>query len=259
MDSKLFAGYLQEMAQKYSIAAGLTVAFEEGAVLVDCDKGAYRFFYHFGKEPAQDGRTNVPLLHWRNNRKYVEIRNVLAQSLVEKPLALRIHHVVAKDELTNTLADILAYEADLIAFVTGQKVDKIFADYSGERYVNCIASAGGIKASLEIGFLPQGSEPVLLHEVIAKTGIVSDVVVDTQVTQYPVSVFKGDKTETYNDIDFELYGLAVPLGHCVRFILAVLADTSRIPALCDDFAHLRQAIRAAENSGAQRAYAKVEG
>ena len=43
-------------------------------------------------------------------------------------------------------------------------------------YTNCIMSTkNNLKASMELGFLPDGSEPVLLHEVVARSGIASDL------------------------------------------------------------------------------------
>ena len=114
---------------------------------------------------------------------------------------MRIHHIVPHGEFTHTLKDILVFETDLFEFVTRSKVNRVFADFSGEVYTNCIMSSeSNVKVSMEVGFSPDGSQPVLLHEVVARTGVASDLPVDTQMVQYPIYVLKGGETEVYNEI-----------------------------------------------------------
>lgn len=258
MDQEKFIPFLKELAEKYSIAGGIRVELEQGSVKIDCDKGSFRFIYHFAQSLPQDGYTNIPLFHWRNKRRYIELRNILDQKLIETPLAMRIHHIVPKDEFTQTLADILVMEADLAEFITRKRIKRAFADFSDEIYTNCILAAeSGIKISMELGLSRPGSEPVLLHEVIAKTGIASDVAVDTQMQQYPVYVIKGEKTQTFTDIDEELYGLENTQADTIRFILDVLAKPEAIPQLQADQEHLLGVYQAAANSSASVTYTKV--
>ena len=207
MDHK-FIPYLTELAAKYSVADNVQVELEEGAIKVSCDKGSYRFFYDFGKALPQDGFVNVPLYHWQLKRRYVELRNILDTEMVKNALAMRIHHIVSPDEFTRSLKDIIVFETNLVEFVTHQRIEKVFSDFSGDVYANCILSTdGNVKVSMELGFSPEGSQPVLLHEIIGKNGLACDVVVDTQTQQYPIYVFKGKETLTYTDIDAELYDM----------------------------------------------------
>ena len=259
MDCK-FIPYLTELAAKYSVAGDVQVALEEGAVKVSCDKGSYRFFYDFAKELPQDGYRNVPLYHWQLKRRYVELRNILDTQMVKHALAMRIHHIVPKDDFTKSLKDIIVFESNLVEFVTHQKVEKVFSDFSGEVYANCIMSTdGNVKVSMELGFSPEGSEPVLLHEVIGKNGLACDVVVDTQIEHYPIYVFKGKETLKYTDIDAELYDMENTQVDSVRFILWALTDTSRIDALCENYAHIEKVYEAALAANANVRYTKVEG
>ena len=112
---------------------------------------------------------------------------------------------------------------------------------------------------MELGFLPDGSEPVLLHEVVARSGIASDLPVDIQTVQYPIYVFKGEKTETYNEIDYELYGMNNTEADCIRFILWALTDSTRIQQLQADYAHLEKVWEAAEKASAVLSNTEVEG
>ena len=259
MDCK-FIPYLKELALKYSVAANLDAEFEEGAIKITCNKGTYRFFYDFSGTVKQDECKNVPLFHWQLKRRYVELRNTLDNGLVKTPLGMRIHHIVPRDEFTTQLKDIITYEANLIEFTTHQKISRVFADFYGDTYVNCIMSTdGNMKASLELGFIPDNSEPVLLHEIVCKNGIASDVVVDTQVQQYPIYVFKGKETLIYKDIDNELYDIDNTQVDSIRFILWALSDTSRIDALCDNYMHTEKICVAAQKANETKLYTDVEG
>lgn len=259
MDSQ-FIPYLKELSAKYSVVSAMDVSLEEGAVKVVTDKGSYRFFYHFDKRLAQDDCRNVPMYHWQCKRRYIELRNIIDTEMIKTPLALRIHHIVPHDDFTRSLKDILVFEADLVRFLTGQKISKVFSDFSGESYTNCIASTeNNVKVSMELGFSPDGSQPVLLHEIVAKTGIASDVVVDTQTQQYPIYIFKGKETLTYNDVDNELYNLDNTEADCIRFILWALADVKRIDALCEDYAYMEKIWSAVCAANQNIRYTLVEG
>lgn len=258
MDSK-FIPYLKELAAKYSVVSQLEAELEEGAVKVLTNKGNYRFFYDFGMSPAVDDCCNVPMYHWQLTRRYVELRNILDNKLVENPLAMRIHHIVPKDDFAKSLKDILVFEANLVEFITHQKINKVFADFSGEVYANCIMSTDrNVKVSMELGFSPDGSQPVLLHEIIAKTGIASDVVVDTQTQQYPIYVFKGKDTITYSDVDNELYDMDNTQVDCIRFMLWALADANRISALRENYTHMENVYHAALTANTNVRYTAVE-
>lgn len=255
-----FIPSLLELADKYASCSDLQVKLEDGAVLVDCNKGAYRFFYDFGKELPNDRYTNVPLYHWQQKRRYSELKGLLDRKMVEPALSMRIHHIVSHDGFTRTLKDILIFEFQLFEFITGAHINRVFADPSGDVYVNCILSTKeNVKASMELGFSPDGSEPVLLHEVVARTGIASDLAVDIQMTQYPIYVLKGEKTDTYNEIDFELYGMDNAQADAIRFILWALTDITRVEALRQSYAHLEKVVAAVEQSGQELRYSAVEG
>lgn len=258
MDEGRFIPYLKELAKKYAAMDALDVKLEPGKVIAACGKENYTFIYDFSLMTEVQEENFVPLLHWRNKRRYVELKNLLLNKMIENPLAMRIHHIVPKGEFDCSLLNIIAYETDLAEFITGQSVDRIFADFSGKEYTNCIASTNGnIKVSMELGFSPEGSEPVLLHEIVARTGIASDVAVDTQTQQYPIYVFKGSKVEHYTDIDNELYGLDNTQADCIRFILGVLERPEGIEALREQGRHLLRVYRAAEAASEKLCYTEV--
>lgn len=255
-----FVPKLKELADKYSAAAIDSVQLLDGAVLVKCDKGDYCFFYDFNKDYSDVDAIAVPLFHWQQKRRYSELRGLIDRKMVYPALSMRIHHIAPHDNFTRTLKDIVVFETNLLEFVTRSRVNKVFADFSGEVYTNCILSTvDNIKASLELGFSPEGSEPVLLHEVVCRNGTASDLPVDTQMNQYPIYVIKGKETEVYNEIDYELYGMDNTQADCIRFILWALTDVARVGLLREEFAHLEKVYAAAVAASNDLSYTDVEG
>lgn len=257
MDSK-FVPSLIELAEKYAAASQLSVQLEDGAVTLECNKGKFRFFYDFNRQLPQDTFKNVPLFHWRQKRRYIELKGLVQRDMVGKALAMRIHHIVPPDAFTKSLRDVLLYECDLFQYICGGEIRRVFADFSADRYTNCIMSAGAMKASMELGLSAAGSESVLLHEVVGRKGIASDLPVDTQMQQYPIYLIKGNGTQTFNEIDFELYGMDNTQADMIRFILWALSDAERIDSLCRDYSRLDKIWQAAVKSSANLTYTFVE-
>lgn len=258
MDSD-FIPSLLELAEKYKAAEDIRVRPEEGAVRISCNKGAFRFFYDFSMAPREDGYVNVPLYHWQQKRRYSELKALVDTKTVYPALSMRIHHVVSRDAFTKSLKDIIIFETNLFEYVTGGRINRVFADFSGDIYTNAIMSTvNNLKASMELGFSPDGSEPVLLHEVVAGSGIASDLPVDTQMNQYPIYVLRGGETKRYNEIDFELYGMDNTEADCIRFILWALTDTKRIDALRENYSHLEKVYETALASSESLSYTYVE-
>lgn len=254
-----FIPKLRVLAKKYNAAQNLCAELENGAVKISCDKGNFRFIYDFFAVFPQDAYVEVPLYHWQAQPKYIQLKGLLDRKMVTPALAMRIHHLVPHGEFARSLKDIFIFETELFQFITGQRVNKVFADFSGDVYTNCIMSTNGnVKASMELGFLPDGSEPVLLHELVCRNGVASDLPVDIQTVQYPIYVFKGKETLKYNEIDFELYGMDNTQADCIRFILAVLKEPERVKALQESFGHIEKVYQAAEKASAELCYTSVE-
>ena len=108
MDSK-FVPSLIELAEKYAAASQLSVQLEDGAVTLECNKGKFRFFYDFNRQLPQDTFKNVPLFHWRQKRRYIELKGLVQRDMVGKALAMRIHHIVPPDAFTKSLRDVLLW------------------------------------------------------------------------------------------------------------------------------------------------------
>lgn len=179
---------IQYLVSKYRLTdiSGIEVQ-PNGSVRINCNKGTLNFFTCFSKNDFPKGQLDTPLFRWRSERRYIEMRNNLRDGLV------------------------------------GDMVNRVFASIYDVRYCNAIFSTRkGIKISMEIG-AAQTNEPVLLHEIIAKGGIITDLAVDTQVEHYPIYLYDSNGTKTFNDIDFELYCLDNDEITQVRFITSGLS------------------------------------
>ena len=74
--------------------------------------------------------------------------------------------------------------------------------------------------------LPAGTPLLDSHEVIARRGVASDRVVDTQVPQHSIYVWNEDGTATYTDVDTELFGLPDEAIWTVRAAFTLLSHPS---------------------------------
>lgn len=234
---------IKDLAAKYQLAKIEKITSNPTGITIACDKGVFNFFSDFSGEMPQEG-TAVPLFPWRSERRYFEMRKNLSDGIVQDPVGMRIKHIAPSG---TTLANLLVQEVDLAQWILGDRVNKVFASIADD-YCNAIFSTEkGIKISAEIG-TAQTKTPILLHEIIAKTGVVMDTAVDTQIEHYPIYLYNNQGTTTYNDVDFELYGLSYHEIATVRFIASVLAEPEIIAELQQAYQQTRAVFESAEKS-----------
>jgi len=237
---------LQELAKKY--AAASVTAFEEterGYKVTTEDKGVFYFVDDF----ANLGENEIPLYAWRACRRFFEMANVLRIGGVEVPLAMRVKSL-QQDEICKDLLAVVLREMDVCERVLlGDKVVQIFsAPDLKHAYMNALcATEKGIKISMEIGKAPTATGSVELHEVVCRTGIITDTACDTQVRQYPIYVYGEEQQETFVDTDYELYDMPEEKRDVVRYMLSVLASEDGGASICADYARqMKLAVKALE-------------
>ncbi|MCK6489404.1 MAG: hypothetical protein L6R48_13935 [Planctomycetes bacterium] len=195
---------LRRLLDKYRIAG-------EGRIVADGDGWALA-------TPAG----HRALLPWRCERRFVELRRLVESRTLEDVSTLRF---AALDHagLRSLRAQMLR-ELDLCAFVAGAEVASVFAVCDRDRAANVVAAlANGVRASVECSvLLPAGNRPVDRHEIIARRGVGSDRVVDTQVPQASIYAFGAGGERRFTDTDAELYGLGEDDVALVRAAMAVL-------------------------------------
>ena len=205
--------------------------------------------YDVPYSPA-DLADDTPLQPWRCNRKYVELRKLVETQTLEHPCLLRFCHLT---DAHTSLEDLLYREFDLAEFIAGEEIAALHAVFTDGGAGNVIITLkNGVVGSVEVGNrLPEGSPEVDRHEIIARRGVGSDIVVDTQIPQQSIYLMTRDGEQGFKDTDSELYGLDEKAIERVRARFAFLKDKKSEAAHRAQDARLKKAVEAALQSNEQ--------
>ncbi len=167
----------------------------------------------------QDGDC-VKLLPWRIERRFTELKNLAGNGTLEAVSTLRFAAMSAED----TLRNLLYRELDLCEFLGESNIRSAFAVVSGSKTANILIKlADGKSVSIECSAaLPEKTLALDRHEIIARRGIACDRVVDTQVPQSSIYLFRSKEETRFTDVDTELYGLENREIWIVRAAFAVV-------------------------------------
>jgi len=171
----------------------------------------------------------VPLLPWRVERRFAELKKIIDSRTLEHVSTLRFAVMRSGARLEH-----LVYrEFDLCEWMAGSPIRKTFASVAGDKVANVIVTfANGMSASVECSAaLPEGAAEIDRHEIIARRGVACDRVVDTQVPQASIYAVTAEGTKTYTDTDAELFGFSDAEIWTVRAAFAVL----KTPALAAEW------------------------
>ena len=184
---------------------------------------------------------------WRCNRKYVELAKMVSSGTLENPCLLRFCHLTGEG---TPLEELLYREFDLAEFISGQKIVALHAVLTGDCSGSVIIKMdNGIIGSVEISnLLPEGQAEVDRHEIIARRGVGSDIVVDTQIPQQSIYLMTEDAPAVFKDTDSELYGLDEKQIERVRAKFDFLKDKSSAEWHESQDTHIRNAVKAALES-----------
>ena len=166
---------LQRLRDKYAVKAdGEIVAAKEGSI---GNAAELKF---------ADG-TICKLLPWRKERRFIELKNLIDNKILEGVSTLRFMNLKA----AACIRPLLYRELDLAAFLGEAEVASLFAT-----------------------------------EIIARRGVACDRTVDTQVPQASIYEFTADGEKRYTDTDTELFGFELDEILTIRAAYAVLSDPS---------------------------------
>ena len=153
----------------------------------------------------EDGK-EVVLLPWRSERRFTELKNLITNGTMGDISVIRICNINHENSNLNSL---IYRELDLCEIFGGSEIISIFAVMNANT-ANIIAKLkNDVICTVEVATtLSKSADLIDKHEIITTRGICCDRVVDTQVPQKSIYVFKNNNVpETYLDTDFELYGL----------------------------------------------------
>lgn len=196
--------------------------------------------FMFSDSPPEQNQ--IPLLPWRSRRKFIELKKIIADTVIENPCLFRFCFMENKNEWT--LSSVLYREMDLFEFIGNGKIISIQAVFSDNEAGNVILRMdNGAICSIEAGTqIPAGMLPVERHEIIAQRGVASDLVVDSQVPHSSVYCYTREGEKRYTDTDMELYGFTETETDHIRSAFEVLKNPDLITEWKNQHAHLKKLI-----------------
>lgn len=230
---------LQGLLRKYKVTQSEGLNFAPG----------YTFF---NKEIVE---TDVPMQTWRFNRKFIELRKLVENQTVEHPSMFRFCAIA--DQVQWNLVSLMYREFDLCEFIGGSPVVSVQAVINQSAGSVIARLACGVICSIEVGAnLHQSSEMIDRHEIIARRGVASDLVVDTQLPQSSVYTFCESGTNKYRDTDNELFDLSETETNYVRTVFELSKCPGLIPLSRERHMHLSTLVEAAIRS--DKKYRKID-
>lgn len=194
----------------------------------------------------------VPLLPWRSERRFQELRRLVESRTIDPVLMCRFS--CTTDGRGMDLPAVLYREFDLAEWLTGAPIRALTAAIEADRWANVILRLeSGALCSVEASTsLPPGTAMLDRHELIARRGVACDGVVDTQLPQSSVYVFAAEGNRQYTDTDAELFGLPPGHVHLVRSAWETLSQLARREALRQQHHRLARLVGLAGESNRRR-------
>ncbi|MBR4864833.1 MAG: hypothetical protein IKU07_09675 [Oscillospiraceae bacterium] len=189
----------------------------------------------------------VPLLAHRNERRFLEQKNIVTGGTLQGVSVMRVARIIEKG---SDIYEALYRELDICRYVLGRKLISIMV-MQNDNVLNAISTCeDGVVCTLEISAtLAKGEVPKDKHEIIAQRGTCCDVVVDAQLKQDSIYIF-GEENQKFTDVDFELFGLTIEQVAIVRaaFGIAQKNNIEEMKTLAGELDQLiAMAKRSAEN------------
>lgn len=192
--------------------------------------------------------TEYPILSHRNERRFVELKNIANNGTLVGISVFRIARIIEKGL---DIYEALYRELDLCQFILQRKIKTIMV-IENDNVLNAIAKADDdIVCTIEVSAtLAKGEIPKDKHEIISQRGIACDVVVDAQLKQDSIYVF-GAENKKFTDVDFELYGLSIEEIAIVRaaFDLAQNKNFDEVKAIDVNLKALVEMAKKSAKSG----------
>lgn len=220
-------GHLENLAAKYAVSLPEGLRLFERSEGSDAKTGVILPGWCLCDEIGLDlsGRGGRPLMPWRSERRFIELRNLVATRTVETVCLWRSRCLSSPERWT--LSQAIYREIGLCQWVLGEQFVSVYAATHTEKAANIVGRlASGIACGLEISLaLPEDSPLLDRHEAISRRGVASDQVVDSILRPSSVYVMSSKGVQAYLDTDSELFGLAEDQAALVREAFASIRHT----------------------------------
>lgn len=192
--------------------------------------------YNF--EDSNLEKHQIPLLTWRFKRKFTELKKIVEDATIEDVCLFRFFSMGSKDKWS--LFSLLYREMDLLEFIGNGKIISVKAVISNDQAGSVILRLdNNALCSIEVGIqMPTDTPLIERHEIIARRGVTSDLVVDTQIPQSSVYSYTKKGETKYMDVDNELFGLDDLQVDHVRSAFQILKHTDLSEQLKQQHTHL---------------------
>jgi len=198
-------------------------------------------------------KTNhIPLLTWRVKRRFTELEKIVGGSVIKDPCLFRFCNLDSGEKYS--LHSLIYRELDLCEFIGNGVIISVTAVFNGDQAGNIILQLNnGILCSIEVSVqLPPDTPVIERHELIARRGVASDLVVDTQLRQHSVYTFTDKRKHQYTDIDEELMGFDESEVDHIRSAFMVLKDPGLTARWQKQHDHLIYLVKSAFESDRKR-------
>lgn len=201
----------------------------------------------------------IPLLPWRVERRFVELKNLIDNKTLEDVSTFRFSHLAPAGD--KTLDELIYQQLDLCEWLGGASVRRLFAVFSGKKAVNIIVKLeNDLSCSVECSvMLPDSAAVIDRHEIIARRGVASDQVVDTQVPQSSIYTYTAETEKRFTDVDAEIFGLSQNDVNLVRAGFKVLVETETAEKWSKQNQHLLDLIEKAKEGEINSKASIIEG
>lgn len=234
---------LEHLLKKYQIhVPGNIHLYKDLSSKELCMEPGYEFLENW-KEKYE-----VPLLMWRVKRKFIELKKIVEDRVIEDASLFRISSIASNDKWT--LDALLYREIDVCEFVSNGKIITIQAIVDSNHSANVILKMdNGILCSVEVNVqLPSKDFLIDRHEIIGRRGVASDLSVDTQIPQSSVYGFTKNREFKYTDVDAELFGFDEEQINRIRAAFTLLKYPNIIIEWKQQHKHLTNLVKAVFNS-----------
>ncbi len=201
----------------------------------------------------------IPLLPWRSERRFLELKSLVQNQTITPVLMCRFACIT--NGVTLSLPEALYREFDLAEWLSGAPIAGVYAAIEGDYTANAIVRLeNDVICSVEAATtLPAGTRTQDRHEIIARRGVASDRVVDTQVPQSSVYVWSDLGPVQFTDTDTELLGLDSDSVALVRSAYDALIRPESHDELRRKHARLHRLVALAFESNRSQQRLTVEG
>ena len=204
-------------------------------------------------------KATVPLRPWRHERRFLELKRLVEEETIVPVLMCRFACLTDAEEIPLDAA--LYREFDLVAWIAGSPINRVYAAINAGHAANVIVRLDNdVICSVEVATtLPPGTPMQDRHEIIARRGVASDRVVDTQVPQSSVYVWSDAGARQFTDTDAELFGLPPEDVTLVRSSYEALTKPESQSELRRQHTGLRHLVALAHESDRRQQRLNVKG